>query len=74
MSMRPLRVALAGLLLMLAAVAPARAEGPQAVRIDGGPTSATNSTPVRLDLDVYMPPTTDPAPVVVLAQIGRAHV
>ncbi len=67
MSMRPLRVAVAGLLLMLAAVAPARADGPQAVRIDGGPTSATNSTPVRLDLDVYMPPTTDPAPVVVLA-------
>ena len=46
---------------------PARAEStPQALSIDGGPTSATDATPVRLDADLWLPAST-PAPAVVLA-------
>ena len=38
----------------------------QALSLPGGPTSAMDSTPVRLDADLYLPSTT-PAPAVVLA-------
>lgn len=44
----------------------AAAEGPQAVRIPGGPSSATDPAPVSLDADVYLPQQV-PAPAVVLA-------
>ena len=40
---------------------------PQTMTIAGGPTSATDPTPVRLDVDVYRPQQAGPAPVVVLA-------
>ena len=39
---------------------------PTAITLDGGPTSATDATPVRLDADLYVPNQT-PAPAVVLA-------
>lgn len=39
---------------------------PTSARIDGGPTSASNSTPVSLDIDLYLPAST-PAPAVVIA-------
>ena len=35
--------------------------------IEGGPTSASDSTPVSIDADVYMPEGVDKAPVVILA-------
>ena len=41
-------------------------ESAQALSLPGGPTSAMDSTPVRLDADLYLPSTT-PAPAVVLA-------
>ncbi len=40
--------------------------GPTTVTVVGGPTSATDPTPVSLDADVYLPAVT-PAPAVVLA-------
>ena len=46
-------------------ITPAQA-APAAVMIDGGPTSASDPTPIRLDADLYLPATT-PAPAVVLA-------
>ncbi len=39
---------------------------PNAITIDGGPTSATDPTPVTLEADLYLPEIT-PAPAVVLA-------
>ena len=65
--MRSMRVLLASALLLLATVVPARAAGPQAFTIDGGPKSATDGSPVQLDLDVYTPTSTEPAPVVIVA-------
>ena len=49
------------------AAGPAAAEpAPQPVTITGGPSSATDATPVTLDADLWLP-TTTPAPAVVLA-------
>ena len=51
----------------VAASPPARAESqPIPLAISGGPASATDSTPVTLDADLYMPMVT-PAPAIVLA-------
>ena len=65
--MRPVRAIIAGVILLLGTVVPAQAAGPQTFTIDGGPKSATDATPVRLDLDVYLPQTSEPSPIVVLA-------
>ena len=52
---------------LLAPALPAQAQiSPRAETIAGGPTSATDPTPVSLDADLYLPATT-PAPAVVLA-------
>ncbi len=42
------------------------AEAPQPLTITGGPTSASDASPVRIDADLYLPSET-PAPAVVLA-------
>lgn len=53
--------------LLLAPTSPVNAAvEPTPLTIDGGPTSAADPTPVRLDADLYLPPAT-PAPAVVLA-------
>lgn len=53
--------------LIVTAGGQARADASaQAMSLPGGPTSAMDSTPVRLDADLYLPSTT-PAPAVVLA-------
>ena len=60
---------IAGALLITPGVltSPAVAETtPDAITIEGGPTSATDPTPVTLEADLYLPATT-PAPAVVLA-------
>lgn len=62
-----MRVLLASALLLLVTLVPARATGPQAFTIDGGPKSAADSAPVQLDLDVYSPTTTEPTPVAIVA-------
>lgn len=38
----------------------------EAIALSGGPTSSTDSTPVRIDADLYVP-TTTPAPAIILA-------
>ncbi|MFY9219344.1 MAG: alpha/beta fold hydrolase [Candidatus Nanopelagicales bacterium] len=60
-------VALGLTLSPLAIATPAQAESnPAAITIDGGPTSATEGTPVTIEADIYLPEQT-PAPAVVLA-------
>ena len=44
----------------------ARAEATESLTLPGGPTSATDPSPVQLDVDLYIPATT-PAPAVILA-------
>ena len=59
--------AVLGLLLVLLPGMPAAAEpGVTAVTIQGGPTSASDQTPVELSADIYIPDIT-PAPAVILA-------
>lgn len=58
---------LLGLQGSLLTALPAAAESnPAAITIQGGPTSASDPTPVQLDADIYLPEVT-PAPAVVLA-------
>jgi ABC-2 type transport system ATP-binding protein len=56
-----------GLSLTLLPATPAAAvTGPTPVTIEGGPTSASDPTPVELSADIYVPDVT-PAPAVILA-------
>lgn len=58
---------LVGLQVNLLTALPASAESnPTAITIPGGPTSASDPTPVELDADIYLPDVT-PAPAVILA-------
>ena len=60
---------LAALLLtapLALAPVPAHAVEPRALTVAGGPTSASDATPVRLDADLYLP-AAKPAPAVLLA-------
>ena len=61
---------LACLLGLIVALVPAghagAVSGPNAVTIPGGPTSASDPTPVELSADIYLPDVT-PAPAVILA-------
>ena len=59
-------VALAAGLTLAPAPQVGAADGPTALSITGGPTSATDATPVTIDADLYLPAVT-PAPAVVLA-------
>ena len=60
-------VGLAGALVSLVSLAaPATAQASESLTLPGGPTSATDPTPVELDADLYLPPST-PAPAVILA-------
>lgn len=58
----------ATLVALVAVLAPsaARAEATESLTLPGGPTSATDPTPVQLDVDLYIPSAT-PAPAVILA-------
>ena len=53
-------------LVPLVAPSAARATTTEALRLPGAPTSATDPTPVELDVDLYVP-TSTPAPAVILA-------
>ena len=67
--MRRILGATAAVLVALAplvAPAAARATTTEALRLPGAPTSATDPTPVELDVDLYVPAVT-PAPAVILA-------
>ena len=59
-------VALVMALFSIGTPANAATGQPTAVEIPGGPTSAADATPVRIDADLYLPSQT-PAPAVVLA-------
>jgi len=59
-------VALVTTLFVIGSPAHASTGQPTEVAIPGGPTSASDSTPVRIDADLYLPRQT-PAPAVVLA-------
>lgn len=56
----------AACLLLVVPGTPAQANTPQPVTIGGGPTSASDSVPVELSADLWLPEVT-PAPAVVLA-------
>ena len=64
--MKSIRLIVAALLVAVGTAVPAFAE-PQTFTVEGGPTSATKSTPVPLDTDVYLPEASGPAPAVILA-------
>jgi len=53
-------------LLAVGLASPASAEQVEALTIQGGPVSSSDSAPVELDADIYLPAGT-PAPAIVLA-------
>ena len=59
-------LALTGAALCLLIAPPTSAAPDTSLTIDGGPASATDSTPVQLEADLYLPSNT-PAPAIVLA-------
>lgn len=59
-------LALTGAALCLVIAPPASAAPDTSLTIDGGPASATDSSPVQLEADLFLP-TSTPAPAIVLA-------